>query len=814
MRLANKALIMVALMVLSLSVIVSGQTLRLEGDPRNQAPTVGTGGPTGGPTGLFTVYDQDTLRRGEFTFSVAYSVFHRDPGDVHITETPISFQVGLNDYLEFFFNTDGYRGIKVDNPQNLSSFYLPNVQLPLNPTNSQFQVGAPLTVPPAIVAAPINSRGIRGGVFRPAGNQPLIAFPFVGSTVSNPSTGYTGTLGAQRAANSGGRFGGPADVFPGIGSPFGSILPGIVFSTVFRQAALDPRTCNTATGGPGCVQVPVGFTVAPSYLNDAPFISYRYGETAFNTFTVGAKIRLTRPESPFGFGLIPFYRFYYNKPDSASSFDQLQRGGSPGARTGDFGLIAFFGGRLARSVNVSANIGFVLNTNPRSKAFGSVGEVTLLDRPNEVQAAVGFDFPINRYFQPIVEVRGQYFVGGRTPNALENKPVDILGGVRIFPRRWLGFSAAYRAHLNYQRNIDNAPVGFVNSHDPSGFLGQFFIGHRNARQPDVLPNNPPVINSFTADRNSVQACPGGNLTVNLTTSATDPDGDTLLYNYTTTAGRIVGNGTTATLDLSGVPAGTTVTTTVEVDDGCGCTATRSTEIRVVDCPTPTPTPTPACPTISLDCPTGTVNPGDKITLTANLSGTAPAGVTYSWTVSAGTITAGQNTNSITVDTTGTAGQTITATVTVGGLDASCTNSASCSVSVKAPPPNSRKVDEYGNLRFNDEKARLDQFAIQLQNDPTAQGYIIVYGGRVGRAGEAQARADRAKAYLVNNRGISADRIVTVDGGYREQLTTELYVVPQGATPPQATPTVQPGEVRTTPRRVPRSRRRGDDEDDE
>ena len=42
---------------------------------------------------------------------------------------PLSFNVGLNDHLELFFKTNGYRGIKVNNPQNLSSFYLPNSQL-------------------------------------------------------------------------------------------------------------------------------------------------------------------------------------------------------------------------------------------------------------------------------------------------------------------------------------------------------------------------------------------------------------------------------------------------------------------------------------------------------------------------------------------------------------------------------------------------------------------------------------------------------------------------------------------------------------
>src|SRR4029453_10895128 len=128
MRLATRALIG-ALVSLVLCAAVSAQTLRSPDDPRNQSPTVGTGGPVGGPTGLFTIYDGSTLRRGEFTFSIAYSNYDRDPGDVDITDWPLSFNVGVNDHIELFFSTLGYRGIHVNSPRNLSSFYLPNARL-------------------------------------------------------------------------------------------------------------------------------------------------------------------------------------------------------------------------------------------------------------------------------------------------------------------------------------------------------------------------------------------------------------------------------------------------------------------------------------------------------------------------------------------------------------------------------------------------------------------------------------------------------------------------------------------------------------
>lgn len=105
-----------------------------------------------------------------------------------------------------------------------------------------------------------------------------------------------------------------------------------------------------------------------------------------------------------------------------------------------------------------------------------------------------------------------------------------------------------------------------------------------------------------------------------------------------------------------------------------------------------------------------------------------------------------------------------------------------------------KFDEYSNIPFNDEKARLDNFAAYLQQEPESKGYIIAYAGRRPHAGEAQARAERAKNYLIKERGVDAKRIVAIDGGHREELTVELYLVPRGVSAPTATPTVEPNKA--------------------
>lgn len=839
MRLATRAPIL-ALTLLVLCAAVSAQTLRNENDPRNISPSVGTGGPAGGPTGLFTIYDGQTLRRGEFTFSIAYSNFDRDPGNVDLTEVPISFQVGLGDHLELFFNTDAYRGIRVNNPQNLSSFYLPNSQLKFPFLGSG----------PAIVLAPQgpNVGTIRNtAVFRPAFNQPFVQFPFVGSAGTFGLTpgvigglfgfpGFNATLGPPVIQSNSGNFG-PADNFPGIGSVVGSILPGIVLATDRLPATIL---------SPG-LTVPVTFTIAPSYLPDAPFINRLYGQSAFNRFEVGAKWRWTGPNNPLGVGVIGLYRFYADKADDFSGFNQLQRGSSPGGDIGDFGAIFFLDARLSRSVNISVNGGYILNSNPKGDFPG--GEAVLLDRPDEFLAGIGFDFPVTKHIQPILELRSTQYVGGRTPNAFENSPVEALAGVKIYPRRWWGFGLAYRYHINQQDRalFDGAdfnttinqttnvfvpgrgivvvpattrpatvgafPRGFVESEDANGFIAQFWIGRRNARAPEFLPNQAPTVTLSSSSGTITTPCPPGtqsatctpsaNQTVSLSANATDPDGDTLLYTYSTSGGRITGEGPNVSWDLTGVQPGT-YTATVEVDDGCGCVSFSSTTVTVAECTNCVP----PCPEISISCPTGDVQPGSPATVSVNVSGGGNPSVTYNWSVSAGTISSGQGTPSITVDTTGLDGQTVTATVEVGGLPPECDRTRSCSFTVGTPvSPQCRIFDQYNDLRFNDEKARLDNFAIQLQQEPDAIGYYAIWGSCEG---EGQRRADRAVAYLVNTRGIDASRIRTVvDPNCRETLTVELHICPPNANPvPQNSATVTPcPECRRAPGRGRRPRAR-------
>ena len=89
------------------------------------------------------------------------------------------------------------------------------------------------------------------------------------------------------------------------------------------------------------------------------------------------------------------------------------------------------------------------------------------------------------------------------------------------------------------------------------------------------------------------------------------------------------------------------------------------------------------------------------------------------------------------------------------------------------------TDRYGNIPWEDEKARLDNFAIQLMSDSNLAGHVIVNAGLVSCKGEAQARATRAKNYMVTVRGVPPDRILWRDMGYRESFEVSLWLVPAG-----------------------------------
>lgn len=114
-------------------------------------------------------------------------------------------------------------------------------------------------------------------------------------------------------------------------------------------------------------------------------------------------------------------------------------------------------------------------------------------------------------------------------------------------------------------------------------------------------------------------------------------------------------------------------------------------------------------------------------------------------------------------------------------------------------------DEFGNIRYEDAKARLDNFVIQLfqllESDPQWRGYIVVYAGRRSYLGEAQHKANCFKNYLVRVRKIDAANLFAADGGFREDMQVQLYIGRADYYPPVLLPTISPKKVQLIRRRL-------------
>lgn len=101
----------------------------------------------------------------------------------------------------------------------------------------------------------------------------------------------------------------------------------------------------------------------------------------------------------------------------------------------------------------------------------------------------------------------------------------------------------------------------------------------------------------------------------------------------------------------------------------------------------------------------------------------------------------------------------------------------------ADEPKASKVDELSaHANCGDVPARLDNFSVSLQSDPGATGYVVLYGE------EGKTVRNFVRELLVKNhleiRGLDFSRLNFLQGEMRTNATTEFWVVPAGANPPQ------------------------------
>ena len=199
-----------------------------------------------------------------------------------------------------------------------------------------------------------------------------------------------------------------------------------------------------------------------------------------------------------------------------------------------------------------------------------------------------------------------------------------------------------------------------------------------------------------------------------------------------------------------------------------------------------------CPQMQIQSQTRTVREGQPVTFTARIAG-GDRNVTPSilWNVSAGSIRDGQGTPRIEVDSSG-AGEyrMIDAELWLGGYAPECT-AQSAPFRVMIVPP-AGKLDEFGEVTAEQETERLNA-AVKAAQFGTDRVYVIGYAGRNSPRGYTSTALRRMREQILKS-GFPAPRISAYDGGFREVPAFELWVVPEGAEPPKATPTIDRKDI--------------------
>jgi outer membrane protein OmpA-like peptidoglycan-associated protein len=301
--------------------------------------------------------------------------------------------------------------------------------------------------------------------------------------------------------------------------------------------ARDIATYRRPTATPGFKPLQAATPTLKTYFSQAaPFIDVPVA-TGRGDYHLGIKFNILseRRGNALSLGLAGFSTI----PGQTSEVG-LSRGLSSGAYQGGFALL--LSKTAAKFIRFHANFGSNFSTNPDSAG------VELADLSNELIYRAGFELPVQKSARLIVEMNGIKYYGDSSAGLNPKSPIDLIFGLRIFPREWFSLGAGYQLTLNHIAE-DLAARAF-----PSGHNGFVFQGTVATRR-----NDPPTV-ACSVDKASILQAD----TTMVHAKGSDPDGDTLTYSWSTSGGKITGTGGATTFDATGVTPGKyTVTATVK-----------------------------------------------------------------------------------------------------------------------------------------------------------------------------------------------------------------------------------------------------------
>ena len=320
---------------------------------------------------------------------------------------------------------------------------------------------------------------------------------------------------------------------------------------------------------------------------------------------------------------------------------------------------------------------------------------------------------------------------------------------------------------------------------------------------------PPIPPSASCSGSPTEIWSGAPVTATISTLNFNPK-HTVTYNWTSSGGRISGNGTTGNVDTTGLaPGNYTISATA--------TDAKEKKNNTASCSAPFTVKQPRAPTATCSASPQTIKPGDSFTLSVAAESLDDSSLSYSYSSSAGSI-AGTGNSATETTSSANAGSTITATANVvDGRGLSTTCSATVTVEafpVVAAPP---EVISAGECTFNmsnkpgrvdnECKAVLDEVALQLQRQPNGKVVVVGYTDETETVKMTQLAGQRAvnvKYYLTSGEGgagIDASRVEARTGTVKSK-SAKIYIVPAGATFTEESTAVDETQVKGQPRNAP------------
>ncbi|HQZ16228.1 MAG TPA: OmpA family protein [Vicinamibacteria bacterium] len=315
----------------------------------------------------------------------------------------------------------------------------------------------------------------------------------------------------------------------------------------------------------------VDILTQPGYVNDFPRAGRQTTSPGWQTGAsdaiIGAKFKLLDDYGSDGVGLA--IRPTIKLP--TASFDN-------GLGTGkvSFGADLILSKSLNNQAEIHGMVGYQMNSDPDGFDLG-----------NAFRWGAGLTVPVYKKFQLQAEVLGTNYSDG---DFEQINPIDFVIGPVFYFAKGVFVRPAYSYNMKFE--------GLSTASYKSNSGMNISIGYSGAAQgreiyvpppppppappaPPKVENRPPTV-SLDADKTNAITCD----TVRFRANAADPDGDTLTYAWTTSAGRTVGEGANVTLEPGCLPVGTDVTVTVTVNDGHNHTATATRHVMIEAKPKP------------------------------------------------------------------------------------------------------------------------------------------------------------------------------------------------------------------------------------